>query len=118
VEFACALFPVNLVLSQNNNISLRGLRKSAGDAHARLSVHGAVLDIKDINHRLNSEHECKLVRLPLTMAVHGYRSLRIRATLSSRSPLRPSMQHQRTSAIMSFICASVINHDITKVMGH
>jgi hypothetical protein len=28
VEFVCALFPANLLLSQNDNISLRGLRKS------------------------------------------------------------------------------------------
>jgi hypothetical protein len=28
VEFICALFPANLLLSQNDNISLRGLRKS------------------------------------------------------------------------------------------
>jgi hypothetical protein len=28
VEFICALFPANLLLSQNDNISLRGLMKS------------------------------------------------------------------------------------------
>jgi hypothetical protein len=28
VEFICALFPANLMLSHNDNISLRGLRKS------------------------------------------------------------------------------------------
>jgi hypothetical protein len=38
-------------------------------------VHGATLDIKDIDHRLNSEHECTPLRLPRTMAVHGYLSL-------------------------------------------
>jgi hypothetical protein len=27
VEFICALFPANLLLSQNDNISLRGLKK-------------------------------------------------------------------------------------------
>jgi hypothetical protein len=41
-------------------------------------VHGAALDIKDINHRLNSEHECTPLRLPRTMAVHGYLSLYVR----------------------------------------
>jgi hypothetical protein len=42
----CALFPVNLPLSQNNNINLRGLRKSAHIREcALLSVHGAALDI-------------------------------------------------------------------------
>jgi hypothetical protein len=64
----CALFPVNLLLSQNNNISLRGLKKSARRrACALLSVHGAALDIK-IYIILNSEHEWTLLRLPRTMA--------------------------------------------------
>jgi hypothetical protein len=31
-------------------------------------MHGADLDIKDIDHILNSEHECTLLRLPRTMA--------------------------------------------------
>jgi hypothetical protein len=35
----------------------------------------AALDIKDIDHILNSEHECTPLRLPSTMAVHGYLSL-------------------------------------------
>jgi hypothetical protein len=62
----CALFPVNLLLSQNNNIRLRGLRKSPRRrACALLSVHGAALDI---DHILNSEHECTPLRLPRTMA--------------------------------------------------
>jgi hypothetical protein len=34
----------------------------------------AALDIKDIYHIMNSEHECPLLRLPRTMAVHGYLS--------------------------------------------
>jgi hypothetical protein len=42
-----ALFPANLLLSQNSNISLRGLRKSARrHSCAILRVHGAALDIK------------------------------------------------------------------------
>jgi hypothetical protein len=40
-------FPVNLLLSQNNNISFRGLRKRTRiHAWALLSVHDAALDIK------------------------------------------------------------------------
>jgi hypothetical protein len=43
----CALFPVNHMLSNNNNISLRGLRKSVRRrACVLLGVHGAALDIK------------------------------------------------------------------------
>jgi hypothetical protein len=46
VEFICALFPANLLLSQNNKISLRGLKKSTRRcACALLDVHGAALDI-------------------------------------------------------------------------
>jgi hypothetical protein len=37
-----------------------------------MGVHSAALDIKDIDHIMNSEHECALLRLPRTMAVHGY----------------------------------------------
>jgi hypothetical protein len=40
----------------------------------RLSVHDAAL-YKDIDHILKSEHECTPLRLPTTMAVHGYLSL-------------------------------------------
>jgi hypothetical protein len=58
----CALFPANLMLSQNNNISLRGLRKSARRRAC------AALDIKDIDYILNSEHEYALQRLPRAMA--------------------------------------------------
>jgi hypothetical protein len=58
----CALFPVNLLLSQNNNISLRGLRKSA------LGRAWPCFRYKDIYHILNSEHECALLRLPRAMA--------------------------------------------------
>jgi hypothetical protein len=37
-------------------------------------VHGADLDTKDIDHRLNSEHECTLPRLPRAIT-YGYLSL-------------------------------------------
>jgi hypothetical protein len=68
VECVCALFPANILLSQNNNISLRGLRKSARRcACALMGVHDDAL-YKDIDHILNSEHECALLRLPRTMA--------------------------------------------------
>jgi hypothetical protein len=33
-----------------------------------LVVHGAALNIKDIDHILNSEHECALLRLPRAIA--------------------------------------------------
>jgi hypothetical protein len=44
----CVLFsPVNILLSQNNNTRLRGLRKSSRRcACTLLRVHGAALDIK------------------------------------------------------------------------
>jgi hypothetical protein len=38
-------------------------------------VHGAALDIKDIDHIMKSEHEFALLRLHRTMAVHCYISL-------------------------------------------
>jgi hypothetical protein len=71
----CALFPANLMLSQNNKISLRGLRKSARRHACALERECAALDIKDIDHIMKSEHECALRRLPRIMAVHGYLSL-------------------------------------------
>jgi hypothetical protein len=50
-------------------ISASFLRKSTRRrACTPLSVHGAALDLKDIDHRLNKEHECTLLRLPRTMA--------------------------------------------------
>jgi hypothetical protein len=33
------------------------------DAHARLSMHGAAVDTKDIDYILYSEHECALLIL-------------------------------------------------------
>jgi hypothetical protein len=61
-------FPVNLLLSQNNNITLRGLRKSTFRcACALLSVHGAALYM-NIDHIMKCEHECTPLRLPRTMA--------------------------------------------------
>jgi hypothetical protein len=45
------------------------IRKSACRcACALMGVQGAALDIKDIHHILNSEHECALLRLPRAMA--------------------------------------------------
>jgi hypothetical protein len=45
------------------------LRKSARRrVCALMGVHGAALDIKDIDHIFNSEHECALLILPRTMA--------------------------------------------------
>jgi hypothetical protein len=46
------------------------------DAHARLGVHGAALDIKDIDHIMNSEHECALLGLSVNDA-YGYLSLSV-----------------------------------------
>jgi hypothetical protein len=64
----CALFPVNLLLSQNNNISLRGLRKSARRRACALGRACRCFRYKDIDHRLKCEHECALLRLPRAMA--------------------------------------------------
>jgi hypothetical protein len=64
--------PVNLLLSQNNNISLRGLRKSARRHTCALERAWHCFRYKDIYHILNSEQECTLLRLPSKMAVHGY----------------------------------------------
>jgi hypothetical protein len=64
--------PVNLRLSQNNNISLRGLRKSALRCACALERAWCCFRYKDIDHRLKSEHECTLLILPRKMAVHGY----------------------------------------------
>jgi hypothetical protein len=62
MECVCALFPANLLLSHNNNISLRGIKKSARRRAWRY------IRYKYIDHILNSEHECALLRLPRTMA--------------------------------------------------
>jgi hypothetical protein len=67
--------PVNIMLSQNNNISLRGLRKSALRCACALERTWHCFRYKDIDHILKSEHECTLLRLPRIMAVHGYLSL-------------------------------------------
>jgi hypothetical protein len=63
----CALFPVNLLLSQNNNIILRGLRKSARRCACALGRAWRCFRYKDIDHRLKYEHECALLRLPREM---------------------------------------------------
>jgi hypothetical protein len=44
-------------------------------------------------------------------------SVATRTTLSYNNVLRYIFLGQLTCVLMSFICASVINHDITKVMG-
>jgi hypothetical protein len=62
--------PVNLVLSQNNNISLRVLRKSARRRTCALERAWCCFRHKYIDHILDREHECTLLRLPRTMAVH------------------------------------------------
>jgi hypothetical protein len=64
--------PVNLLLSQNNNINLRGLRKSARRRACALERASRCFRHKDIDHILKSEHEYTLLRLPRTIAVHGY----------------------------------------------
>jgi hypothetical protein len=61
------LFPVNLLLSQNNNIILRGLRKSARRCACALGRAWRCFRYKDIDHRLKYEHECALLRLPREM---------------------------------------------------
>jgi hypothetical protein len=38
--------------------------------------------------------------------------------ITPQAPRAGPSQHGWNSGLMSFICASVINHDITKVMGH
>jgi hypothetical protein len=68
MEYACALFPANLLLSQNNNISLRGLRKSVRRRTCALGRAWCCFRYKDIDHILNIEHECALLRLPRAMA--------------------------------------------------
>jgi hypothetical protein len=60
--------PVNLLLSQNNNISLRGLRKSARRRACVLERAWRCFRYEDIDHILKSEHECTLLRLSRTMA--------------------------------------------------
>jgi hypothetical protein len=64
----CALFPVNLLLSQNNNISLRGLRKSARRCACALGRAWSCFRYKYIDHRLKCEQECALLILPRAMA--------------------------------------------------
>jgi hypothetical protein len=63
----CALFAANLLLSQNNNIRLRGLRKARVDALGR-AWRCFRYKYKYIDHILNSEHECALLRLPRAIA--------------------------------------------------
>jgi hypothetical protein len=64
----CVLcYPVNLLLSQNNNISLRGLRKIARRRAYALERAWRCFRYKDIDHIMKCEHECTLLRLPRTM---------------------------------------------------
>jgi hypothetical protein len=59
--------PVNLLLSQNNNISLRGLRKSIRRRACALERAWRCFRYKDIYHIMKCEHECTTLRLPRTM---------------------------------------------------
>jgi hypothetical protein len=68
VESACALFPVNPLLSQNNNISLRGLSKSARRRACALGRAWRCFIYKYTDHRFKCDHECALLRLPRVMA--------------------------------------------------
>jgi hypothetical protein len=67
VECACALFTANLLLSKNNNISFMGLRKSACRRACALGRAWRCFRYKDIDHILNSEDECALLRLHRAM---------------------------------------------------
>jgi hypothetical protein len=60
--------PVNLRLSHNNSISLRGLRKSARRRACVLERAWRCFRYKDIDHITKCEHECTPLRLPRTMA--------------------------------------------------
>jgi hypothetical protein len=44
--YGCACSPVNILLSHNLQHKLEGTKEKCVDAHARLGVHGAALDIK------------------------------------------------------------------------
>jgi hypothetical protein len=63
----CSCPPVNLLLSHNLNISLRGLRKSARRRACALGRAWRCFRYKDIDHNLRTEHECIILRLPRTM---------------------------------------------------
>jgi hypothetical protein len=63
----CAFFPANLLLSQNNSISLRVLRKIARRRACALGRAWRCFRYKDIDHIFKSEHECALLRLPRAM---------------------------------------------------
>jgi hypothetical protein len=69
----CSL--VNILLCHNNNISLRGLMKSARRRACALGRAWRCFTYKDIYHNLRTEHECILLRSPRTTAVLGYLSL-------------------------------------------
>jgi hypothetical protein len=60
--------PVNLLLFQNNNINLRGLRKSARRRACALERAWRCFRYKEIDHIMKCEHECTPLRLPRTMA--------------------------------------------------
>jgi hypothetical protein len=68
----CDLFRANLLLSQNNNISLRGIRKSARRRTCALERACRCFIYKYIDHILKSEHECSLLGLHRTITVDGY----------------------------------------------
>jgi hypothetical protein len=69
--------PVNILLSQNNSIPLRGLRKSARRRACALERVWRYFRYKDIDHIMEREHECTPLRLPRKMAFHGYLSLKV-----------------------------------------
>jgi hypothetical protein len=74
-------------------------------------VHGAALDIKDIDHRLkNSEHEFTPLRLPRTIAVHGYLSLLLQAVKNGHLITWPGLTEQAINKHLKMMPATAMGH--------
>jgi hypothetical protein len=79
------------MLSQNNSIRLRGLRKSARKRACALGRAWCCFIYKDIDHIMKCEHERALLRLPREMApmiIFPYNCTVTRNTSQVRAELR------------------------------
>jgi hypothetical protein len=105
------------------NLSLRGLRKSARRRACALERVWRCFRYEDIDHSLKSEHECTPLRLPRTMAIHGYLSLvthtydSLRAQEAARKILLGSKIEVSTRSSFITVLLSILVENKKETMG-
>jgi hypothetical protein len=71
-------YPVNIILPQNHNISLRGLSKSARRCTCALERAWRYFRYKYIDHIIKCEHECTplilMIFIEQDLITKGYKS--------------------------------------------